>query len=113
MAKKIKAVVEEESTEETVIVGAMSADLNSEGTEIEIPKSEAIEKGLIQEDIPKKYIPDAPAQMLTEEPLKLQSEGIIAETEVEFLLKILQIQEDGGFGRHLNKVIHERIKLIS
>lgn len=53
------------------------------------------------------YIPDIPAQMI--EPVVNDNK----ETETEFLLRILQIQEDGGFGRHLNGIIYERIKLIS
>ncbi len=34
------------------------------------------------------------------------------ETEVDFLEKILRIQNEGGFGLHLNGMITERIKKI-
>jgi hypothetical protein len=35
------------------------------------------------------------------------------ETEIEFLYRILSIQENGGFGRHLDKIIYDRIKSLS
>lgn len=50
------------------------------------------------------YVPDVPAQMIEEEPVK--------ETEAEFLKRLLAIQHTGGFGRHLDDVINERIKSI-
>lgn len=53
-------------------------------------------------------IPDIPAQMednsVPEEPT--------GETEVEFLERILSIQDNGGWGKHLHPVIKERIKNI-
>lgn len=33
--------------------------------------------------------------------------------EVLFLKNILQIQHEGGFGRHLDNLIYDRIKLLS
>ncbi|HRH55222.1 MAG TPA: hypothetical protein PLN38_17955, partial [Chitinophagales bacterium] len=47
------------------------------------------------------YIPDIPAQIID------QPTDTKFETEVDFLIRILQIQEEGGFGRHLNKIIHD------
>lgn len=35
------------------------------------------------------------------------------ETEIEFLQRILFIQEQGGFGRHLDRLIYDRIKSLS
>jgi len=57
----------------------------------------------VKEPIPKIYIPDIPAQMV----------DTVKETEVDFLYKILHIQEEGGFGRHLHPLIKERIKSLS
>lgn len=37
----------------------------------------------------------------------------VIETEVNFLKRILYIQESGGFGNHLNKLINDRIKSLS
>lgn len=67
----------------------------------------------VKEPIPKIYIPDIPAQIVTEEPLKLQVSEPKKETEIQFLYKILQIQENGGFGRHLDRLILDRIKSLS
>lgn len=78
--------------------------------ELEQPIAEEVPDGIVEPEKPKEkpiYIPDIPAQMI-EQPIENK-----IETETEFLLRILQIQEDGGFGRHLNKVIYDRIKLIS
>ncbi len=35
------------------------------------------------------------------------------ETEIEFLTRLMKIQEEGGFGRHLDHIIVERIKSLS
>lgn len=104
MAKIIK--------EETVKIGQTSSKLTDEVTEVDIPKSEAIEKGLLKEEFT--YIPDIPAQMI-EEPVVTKAEiDLAADTleseEIIFLRKILKIQEEGCFGRHLNQLIYERIK---
>ena len=53
-----------------------------------------------------KFIPDVPAQM------EEQKEEV-RETEVEFLQRLLHIQHTGGFGRHLDEVIGERIKYLA
>ncbi len=42
-----------------------------------------------------------------------QPQAKAGESEAEFLKKILQIQHEGGFGRHLDFIINERLKLIS
>ena len=35
------------------------------------------------------------------------------ETEVDFLQRILNIQHIGGFGRHLDDIIYDRIKFLN
>ena len=55
------------------------------------------------------YIPDIPAQMIDNS----KPEEPSGETETEFLLRILNIQYEGGFGRHLDRIITERIKSLS
>lgn len=61
------------------------------------------------------FIPDVPAQMEEE----LQSVQIVEDkvevieevesSEILFLKKLLEIQHNGGWGRHLDGVINERI----
>jgi len=80
-----------------------------EHKEDEHPEQETV----VEEEISKIYIPDIPAQIVTEEPLKLQVSEPKKETEIQFLYKILQIQENGGFGRHLDRLILDRIKSLS
>ncbi len=54
-----------------------------------------------------------PEDVLFEKSLpNLSNQREVMETEIEFLKRILNIQESGGFGRHLDKVINERIKLL-
>jgi len=36
----------------------------------------------------------------------------ITETEIQFLERLLHIQHSGGWGKHLDAVINERIKLL-
>lgn len=55
------------------------------------------------------YIPDIPAQA-KEENTVVHTD--VVETEVNFLRRILYIQESGGFGSHLNKLINDRIKSL-
>lgn len=38
--------------------------------------------------------------------------GASPANEIEFLKKILQIQQEGCFGRHLDAMINERIKIL-
>lgn len=64
---------------------------------------------VVESEIPKIYIPDIPAQMI-DSSIPEQPKG---ETEIDFLQRILSIQEEGGFGRHLNGIIYERIKSLS
>lgn len=51
-----------------------------------------------------------------EEPLEesIDSEIVITpeSDEIVFLRKLMQIQEDGGWGRHLHSVINERINKL-
>lgn len=97
MAKAKKVV--EDNKEETNI----EEPVNLSVSETEVMAEEKNEEPILEKPV---YIPDIPAQMI--EP---DSSNEI-ETEVDFLLRILQIQEDGCFGRHLNKIIQDRIKLI-
>lgn len=97
MSKKLKPL-EEDKIEEPII---------------ETPVEPVIEPESIIEEMPKVYIPDIPAQMV--EPKKEDNsvpEEPKGETEIEFLQKILFIQEDGGFGMHLHKLINNRIKAL-
>lgn len=71
-------------------------------------KEEIIEEVVIKEEIEPTpvfeqkgvtepiYIPDIPAQMVEEEK---------ESDEILFLRRLLKIQDDGGFGRHLNGII--------
>ncbi len=76
---------------------------------------EEIKEPIIEEvEIPKIYIPDVPAQMIEEKKEDISvPEEPKGETEIEFLQRILFIQEDGGFGMHLHKLINNRIKSLS
>lgn len=55
------------------------------------------------------YVPDIPAQMI-DISVPEQPKG---ETEIQFLQRILNKQHDGGFGRHLDDMINERIKELN
>ena len=66
-------------------------------------------------DIPKIFVPDIPAQEEVKKVVK-EEEVIVSNkpiTEIEFLKYILHKQHTGGFGRHLDELINERIKSIS
>jgi hypothetical protein len=96
MAKKLKPIEEEEIKEQIIEV------------------TEEAEEPIVEAEMPKIYIPDIPAQMVEEKKLDLYvPEQPKVETEIEFLQRILFIQENGGFGRHLNGIINERIKSLS
>ena len=56
------------------------------------------------------YVPDIPAQMI-EESRTIEHTDVV-ESEVGFLKRILHIQHNGGFGRHLDDIINERIKML-
>jgi hypothetical protein len=65
------------------------------------------------------YIPDIPAQMDEVNPdnksttANAEIKMVVKKSdEVEFLERILNIQEQGGFGRHLHDLIYERIKSL-
>lgn len=78
-----------------------------------------------QEAVEQTFVPDIPAQMeeqqeeiIPEEelaeavPEPLPVEAAVSSDEKTFLLRILQIQEEGGFGKHLHDIIYERIKQL-
>lgn len=52
------------------------------------------------------YVPDIPAQAVEVKKEKPDTDEIL------FLKRILQIQEEGGFGKHLHDIINERIKSL-
>lgn len=88
--------------------------------EIKEPIIEATEETtapIIVAEMPKIFIPDIPAQII--EPIEEKKQDLsvpeqpTGETEIEFLQRILFIQEDGGFGRHLHQLINNRIKSLS
>lgn len=65
------------------------------------------------------YVPDIPAQIIednisaTVETKHISSIIVVEDKECDevlFLRRILRIQEEGGFGRHLNDLINDRIK---
>lgn len=57
------------------------------------------------------YIPEIPAQM-DEVVSPIVVEEKPESDEVLFLQNILQIQRNGGFGRHLDGIINDRIKTL-
>lgn len=65
-------------------------------------------------EMPKVFVPDVPAQVIEEKPaivaVKVEDKKL---TEIEFLKIILHRQHEGGFGRHLDELINDRIKLLS
>lgn len=97
-AKKEK-VVEEEIFEE------QPTERLPEEIVFEVPLVDVMEQEGVKHPV---FIPDFPAQMDNSVPE--QPKG---ETEIQFLQRILYIQENGGFGRHLDKLINDRIKSIS
>jgi hypothetical protein len=52
------------------------------------------------------YVPDIPAQSISSIEEKPDTDEIL------FLKRIMQIQEEGGFGKHLHDIINERIKSL-
>jgi len=65
-------------------------------------------------EIPKIFIPDIPAQIIEEKKEDISvPESPKGESEIEFLKRILFIQENGGFGMHLHPMIKERIKTLN
>lgn len=65
------------------------------------------------------YIPDMPCQMmglinnLKNTNMNEQKKEIKEDSEeVKLLKKILYIQHNGGWGRHLDQIIYDRLKLL-
>ena len=87
-AKKKDEVVEEQPE----VTNAETTDTTTtEETDVVETVEEQPEKEYV-------YVPDVPAQMVTET------------AEILFLRKILKIQHEGCFGRHLDTIINDRIK---
>lgn len=76
----------------------------------EQPTEEVLEQPKEQEQEPL-FVPDIPAQMEEPKVQKVTEEKPDTD-EVLFLRRILQIQEEGGFGKHLHDLINERIKSL-
>lgn len=108
----------------------VATDITEEQPEIQEPdslnveqfKEENKEETLPEETVSEQpiYVPDIPAQMEEKIPDNV-TKTVAVEISVEvtskadtpeilFLRKILQIQEEGCFGRHLNQLIYDRIK---
>lgn len=70
----------------------------------------------IIEDTETVVVPDA-IEPIVEEPKEEKKAAIKKEVtekdEVLFLKRILHIQHSGGFGRHLDDIIYDRIKELS
>lgn len=71
---------------------------------------EPVQKG-IEEPV---FVPEIPAQIKEEKEMPMaQIVHSIEQTESDEILllrRILHIQHTGGFGRHLDEIIYERIK---
>lgn len=79
------------------------------------PKKEELQKEEVP-SIAEVEIESAPQKkelVVVEEPLITEVKEVVEKDEVVFLKKILYIQRTGGFGRHLDGIINERIKAIS
>ncbi len=83
-------------------------------TEIENIPEEVFSPENLEEKLPEEisieepiFIPDIPAQMDDSIP-----ETLKGESEKEFLTRLLNIQHEGGFGRHLDAIIYDRIKTL-
>lgn len=99
MAKASRKKTEEEITE-PIVETIEETEISTE-TKQETIKEEPI------------FVPDIPAQVVEEvkvvEPVV--NSGI--ESETEFLIRLMNYQNNGGWGRHLNPMIKERIELIN
>lgn len=81
-----------------------------------ITEEAPLETTTVTEVVEPVYVPDVPAQMIEEpkEEKKVTPKKEVSEKdEVLFLKRILHIQHSGGFGRHLDDIIYDRIKELS
>ena len=101
MAKGVKKVV----TENTEVTSEINEPEVNQENEIEQPEIVEEEKEV---ELPVS-VQDIPAQM-QDTSVSKEPKGV---TEIEFLQRILNIQHTGGFGRHLDEIIYERIKRMT
>lgn len=69
----------------------------------------------LKKDMPFIYIPDIPAQMIeVNEPVLSEQVNVVnIESETLFLTRLMEYQNNGGWGRHLNPMITERLKILN
>jgi len=82
---------------------------------VEIPDTPEVVEPEIDQTKPQEpvSIPDVPAQMGVEPISETVPEVVKADSdEILFLYNILAIQRNGGFGRHLDGIINDRIKFL-
>lgn len=102
MAKASRKKIEEEIITEPIVETIEETEISPE-TEQETIKEEPI------------FVPDIPAQVV-EEVKVVEVEPVVnsgIESETEFLIRLMNYQNNGGWGRHLNPMIKERIELIN
>lgn len=98
------------------------AKAKKEKIEYFIDESKGIEVKLSEDGVlPLKeciYIPDIPAQMEKPQTVTTTASNVVINTEISdtdeivFLRRILQIQQEGCFGKHLDQLIYQRIKQL-
>lgn len=83
-----------------------------------------VEKNIVEDDVFKQkeidtpvYVPEIPIQIIEDNVTATVSAGFSLQVKTEpetdeilFLRKILKIQSEGCFGRHLDKLINDKIK---
>lgn len=102
MAKKTttEPVTEPEETTEETVVNDITETLSEPETTTTEPVTEVVEEPI--------YVPEVPAQ-IEEHTSNIE----VTETdEILFLRSILDKQRSGGFGRHLDGMINERINFL-
>lgn len=113
MAKSQKEKVVTENTEEQPIIETEveTTEVVSEATITEHSESE--ENQMTSESVPEEVVETA----ISKPEVKEVTDSIpvvtpTKETELQFLERILHKQHGGGFGRHLDDMINERIKSL-
>jgi hypothetical protein len=99
MAKPKKSEVPQEVVIEETVLATEDNTVSESTTELEPSVTNFV------------HVPDIPAQMSDEQEFSL-IKTLHKESEAEFLTRILHIQHEGGFGRHLDEIIKERINSL-
>lgn len=109
MAKATKSIIEQPK-EEVVEIGQTSAVLTDDARLVEIPIKEAVELNLVKEEPMEQSMAIVPERdtPVVNTPKKKSIVGDINE-QIEFLKRIYRIQNEGGFGVHLNAEILAQI----